>query len=446
MRSGEPPGVTDAGALAPPFLPRPAPFERIAKWVCIAIMAVLVLHTARSVGYWDKGTHDHSVYWMAGERMAAGDESLYDAPSNETNMVGAFIYPPAFAVVFAPFTFLPRQFAYVVWAGMQLVFISMAAWLLLKTPRARSWQTGCWVLLALLWPLMANISAGQINTLVLLLCVAGWHQLERGHDLRAGSCFALGAHIKVLPVVLFWFLVAQRRAKAAAGMAAAGLLFMLLPLVWMVPAHGVSGGFSATWRLNASYAQRLIGTGAQRESSSGWNADIDMWRKAEGNLAFAGMAERHLQAGAPRKQGMWLGFLVALAMYIAALVLAWKARDSTARLGVMGLLMAAAVLGNQLAWQAHLVLLVMVVLPVVADCRGKPPRWYFAAMAVYMLLSELPPLLGYQLVFPNSVYVVTAAIQSYGAATLGVCVLWAASGMYWFRRRASDPDAVIADA
>ncbi len=411
--------------------------SKAAQWVCIAIGLLLTLHAVRSYGYWHKGTHDHSVYWMAGERMAAGDADLYDPPRDDANMVGAFIYPPVFASVFAPLTFLPRQTGYAIWAVFQVVFIAAGALLLLRVPGARSWRVALWTLLALLWPLMANISAGQINTLIALLCIAGWLQLEKGHDLRAGALFALGAHIKVLPVVLLAMLVAQRRYKAAAAMVATGLLLMLMPLVWMAPKHGLSGGLAATWRVDLSYAQRLrgVGSNAENQSGSGWNADIDMWRKAEGNLALAGMADRHLDPGLPRSAGMWAGAAVALAMFISALVLARRVQSASGRLGVVGLCMTAAALGNQLAWQAHLVLLAMLVLPVLADSWGRTPRWYFAVLCSYMVMSELPPLLGFQLIFPASVYDFTAHLQSWGLPTAAVCGLWIASALYWMQRR-----------
>jgi multidrug transporter EmrE-like cation transporter len=413
---------------------------RVAQWVCIAIGLLLALHAVRSYGYWHKGTHDHSVYWMAGERMAAGDADMYEPPRDDSNMVGAFIYPPSFAALFAPLTFLPRQAGYAIWAAFQLVFFGLGAVLLLRAPGTRSWPIGLWTLLALLWPLMANISAGQINTLIALLCIAGWLQLEKGHDLRAGALFALGAHIKVLPVVLLAMLVVQRRYRAAAAMAAAGALLMFLPFVWMAPKHGFVAGLEATVHLDLSYAQRLRGgsAGAESQSGSGWNADIDMWRKAEGNLAFAGMAERHLEAGPVRRLGMWAGFAVALAMFAGALVLARRVQSATGRLGVIGLCMIAAALGNQLAWQAHMVLLAMVVLPVLADSLCRPPRWYLWALGCYMALSELPPLLGYQLLFPSSVYDFTAQLQSWGIPTAAVCGVWIASALYWKQRSESD--------
>ena len=394
---------------------------------------LLALHAARSYGYWHKGTHDHSVYWMAGERMVAGDQAMYEQPRDDANMVGAFIYPPAFAALFAPLTILPRQAAYALWAVIQLVFIASGAALLLRVPHARHWRIGLWTLLVLLWPLMANISAGQINTLIALLCIGGWYQLERGQNARAGVMFALGAHIKVLPVVLLAMLVAQRKYRAAAAMALAGFMFLLLPFVWMAPAHGLAGGLQATFHVDLSYAQRLRGSSANTEnkSTSGWNADIDMWRKAEGNLAFAGFAERHLAAGSARQAGIWCGFAFALAMFIGALALSRRVQNPAGRLGVVGLCMIAAALGNQLAWQAHMVLLAMVVLPVLADSWGRTPRWYYAVLCGYMALSELPPMLGYQLVFPPWVYDFTAQIQSWGFPTLAVCGVWFASAYYW---------------
>ncbi|MCC6150345.1 MAG: DUF2029 domain-containing protein [Planctomycetes bacterium] len=414
--------------------------SQAAKWLCIVIGLLLALHAARSYGYWHKGTHDHSVYWMAGERMAAGDQAMYEPPRDDANMVGAFIYPPAFAALFAPMTFLPRQAAYALWAVIQLVFIGASVALLLRVQGARHWRIGLWTLLVLLWPLMANISAGQINTLIALLCIAGWYQLERGHDARAGVLFALGAHIKVLPVVLLAMLVAQRKYRAAAAMAVAGFMFMLLPFVWMAPAHGLAGGLQATLHVDLSYAQRLRGAGADTEnkSTSGWNADIDMWRKAEGNLAFAGFAERHLTAGSARQAGIWCGFAFALAMFVGALALARRVRSPAGRLGVVGLCMIAAALGNQLAWQAHMVLLSMVVLPVLADSWGRTPRWYYVVLGGYMALSELPPMLGYQLVFPPWVYDFTAQIQSWGLPTLAVCGVWFASAYYWSRQHSNE--------
>lgn len=398
--------------------------ERIAKWFCIAMALLLCLHAVRSYTYWDKGTHDHSVYWMAGERMAQGELSLYEAPEGMANLVGSTNYPPTFAALFAPLTFLPRPAGYALWALLQLVFIAASAGLLLRVPGARSWRLGAWVLLSLLWPLMANISAGQVNTLLALLCVAGWIALERGHQYRAAFLFALGAHIKLLPGVLLFWLLAQRRYKAALAMGLIGIALTLTPALWLIPRHGVGAGLSGAVQLHVSYAQRLAGksNAAQGESSAGWSDDIVRWRKAEGNVALAGVAQRWFGESDILGAALLAAFALGLALVVGACFSSTRAIGPRGRLCSAGLCVVAATLANQVAWQAHLVLLALVLVPVMAG-EHRRRGLVLAALAGYFVCSSLPPLLGYQLVLPAGVYDWTAWLQGTGLPTFAIVAL-----------------------
>ncbi len=168
------------------------------------------------------GHQDLDAYLSAGRDLLAG-RPLYDAflhhPFPDPTLRPAYIYPPIFAVLIAPLTWLPR-----VVAGWTWLLAMQAALALSITVVVRSlnppWAAG-WVALVLtftFFPLLVDVAQGQTNLLVLALLMLGVVGILRGQS-QAGAWLGVAAAIKITPLLLLGWLLFQRRWRAAGFLA-----------------------------------------------------------------------------------------------------------------------------------------------------------------------------------------------------------------------------------
>src|SRR6266851_3244396 len=162
----------------------------------------LVLYIAVLAG---SGHQDLDAYLSAGRDLLAG-RPLYDAflhhPFPDPTLRPAYIYPPVFAVLIAPLTWLPRVVAGWTW------LLAMQAALALSIT----------VVVRYLNPLLADVAQGQTNLLVVALLVLGVVGILRGQS-QAGAWLGVAAAIKITPLLLVGWLLFQRRWRAAGFLA-----------------------------------------------------------------------------------------------------------------------------------------------------------------------------------------------------------------------------------
>jgi alpha-1,2-mannosyltransferase len=165
------------------------------------------------------GHEDLDAYLAAGRTLLAG-QPLYAVflhhPFPDPTLRPAYIYPPVFAVLIAPLTWLPRMVAGWTWLlamqaalGLSLM-VAFRAW-------GPAW-TARWVAAVLtfsFFPLHVDVTQGQTNLPVLALLVLGVVGILRGQH-RAGVWLGVAAAIKISPLLLLGWLLFERRWRAAA--------------------------------------------------------------------------------------------------------------------------------------------------------------------------------------------------------------------------------------
>lgn len=388
--------------------------------VSLCILAVLMQR------FWREFSLDIAVYWEAGERMRQGGELLYKPPTDPLNDVGRFIYPPTFAVLFAPLTFLPRWLGYGCWGLIQLGSIAYSLHALGRLCRVRDAQrVDFWllVLMAVFGAAWETLREGQVNFIVLALVSHGLWRISEKRELEGGVWLALAAHLKVIPGVLLAVLLAQRRWRAACGMGLGLGLIYFSPLLWTIPALGASAGFEQNQILTRQYFGEVAGPRVEKQEA----ANVGGSRAP--NLALSAVVRRYfmdvrlglqtdergpLLFEADNLATRWGGFAFAAAMYLAALVLALRKRSHVAFVAACGLAYSAATLGNLLAWPHHMAALGLVVAPLAAlalEDRRYLPRAAVAVAAIVLLcFATLPPELE--------------PLQIWGLPTAGAIIAW----------------------
>ncbi|MBV5273456.1 MAG: DUF2029 domain-containing protein [Lamprocystis purpurea] len=182
---------------------------------------------------------DFAVYYEAAKAL------LHHLPVYEQAITSpnGFLYPPVslgLFVLFAPFS---PQVAYSLFAAVVYGSTAVASWLFLRQvaaaadkPISRLMLIACAVFGLGFAPTYLNVIAGQVNTLVLLLCVFYLYLLDR-RPFLAGVLLGLAAWIKVYPVLLGIFVFAHSRYRnVLLGLACVFFAAPLL-LAWLVPVN-----------------------------------------------------------------------------------------------------------------------------------------------------------------------------------------------------------------
>lgn len=378
-----------------------APADVAARVVLRAGLILLVVAVVVVPFVWlTAPLYDVGMLWEAGSRMRAGGAELYAAPEDPWNRVAPYPWPPLFAALFAPLTFLPRAWGYGVWAALQgvavvvgLVASVRAAGPALKDARRRALSM---VLVAVSGALVVHVNEGQVNLLVLAAAAGGVGLVGRGRPWAGGALVALAAHMKLIPVVLVGVLVAGRRWRAAAAMAAGLAALTLVPAVWTVPARGPVDGLAAAVDMNVRYLTdevlpRVVshtprGLGDAGVPNQSLSAVVRRWVGRGDPLTHYLDVERWVGRTAPLFRAAsgswprWVPPLVAGLLFLGSLDVARRIGRGPAGLALAaGLALLAASLGNVLYWTHHAVVLALVVGPL---CLLAPPRaWHLTGSA-----------------------------------------------------------------
>jgi hypothetical protein len=208
---------------------------------CAALSLSVYLLAQREPGY------DFTTYLEAAGRLQRG-ESLYlfARDSVSVGILREFLYPPPVAAAFIPFTWIPAPVAIGAWFALQCAIAGIVGWWLVRPVPApwRPWAAAAYVLF---FPLIWEVSLGNLTLLTLFFCLAGWRLRDRAP--LAGLCFALALGLKLLPLTLLLFLPLAGRARV---------------LAWTIGIAASVAGMSAIWLGDAwrDYIALLLTLGA----------------------------------------------------------------------------------------------------------------------------------------------------------------------------------------
>ena len=178
-------------------------------------------------------TFDYNAYYQGLHRFLTTG-ALYDASFR-------FIYPPPAVALFLPLAGLSEHDGYALFAMLTLVpllaTLPVAKALYEEQTGARlslAAQVACVALTLGCAPTLENAAWGQVNTIVLLLCVLHLRLVQVRRPLFAGVVLAVGFWLKMYPAVLLGLGLFDRRYRAALQgfvLGAVAIPVALLPLV-----------------------------------------------------------------------------------------------------------------------------------------------------------------------------------------------------------------------
>src|SRR5260370_27045180 len=161
------------------------------------------------------------------------------------------MYSLSFALLSAPLAALPFALALLIWSLLSSVLLYYALRRLL--PERTATLAIALVYLEVLFAMQYTQSNGLVTALILLAFLA----LEEGREVRAAVLIGLDALIKIFPLGAAALAVFHpRRRRFALGLAAAALMLLVLPLLF-VPPHALIPPHRSWGAIDASDAARI---------------------------------------------------------------------------------------------------------------------------------------------------------------------------------------------
>ena len=284
---------------------------------------------------------DFQDYLYAAQQIATGGNPYGDFLRNHVpwdwSLSSGYLYPPAFAALLIPLTWLPPDAAVRLWLVL-IQGLVLASLVIVYARIGRPSRTELLVMTAVttsFFPLAASVWTGAMNTLLLFLLTLAWAGWQGRRDVLSGAVIGVAAVFKVFPVALLPYLAWRRHWRLCAAMCLAGLA-------------GIAAGFLVTGvEHNLYYFRELL---PHLSAGTGFRE----------NQSLAGVATRLCDPATADHGGSagWCGR--ALGWPAAALVLAlvmWASRRES-RTGLeFALAVCALPLISSVTWSFHLVLL-----------------------------------------------------------------------------------------
>ncbi len=430
-------------AAAPPTT---SPEKLIIGTAAVCLGLLLIASLVWFFG-WDNSNPDVTAYWRAGVNLRQGNPVYGPAPPGVSPK--AFIYPPAFAVLFAPLTTLPTLWGYATWMVLHGVFLAWLVWAAARLAGLGTRTAQCrYLALLLLWLPAAvggDFQEGQVNLLVAAMVATALLLIDERRPWSGGLMLALATHIKLLPLVLLLPLLIQGRRQAVAAAVAGTIALGLLPAVLTIPLEGWSAGLWRAVSLHVDFWQSVVApalsdaevAGAQQFYVLNNSLTAVLHRLFGTAVAFSPLPALASWRG-PLLFGIASSLLRATALsaglmlYVSALVLAHRtAHRRGGRVAALGLAYIAAQLTAPTYWEHHLVFLAIVLAPwadiEIVDTRI---RSALAALCATVLACWSGPYLldpFARLFESNTIAVILSASRTWGFPTAAVLTLFALS-------------------
>jgi hypothetical protein len=208
-------------------------------YVCFALgLLLLVLELHSISGHIGS---DYRIFYNAALRFGNNAHELYQP--NSVRTLQGFLYPPPAVMLFVPFSLLPMDWSYGVFVTLLYLagFATMAIWANLcevsdkAAAISKLGKTNLVLLSGVSGPFFAAVASGQVDILVLHLCVAHIVLIIRGRPVLGGLVLAAGFWIKIYPIVLLAYALSRRDVFRILAGFAFGLIIVPLVLAPAVP-------------------------------------------------------------------------------------------------------------------------------------------------------------------------------------------------------------------
>jgi hypothetical protein len=340
-----------------PLSKRNGPIAVVAAVVLVILIAAYAVHLRKDMS-------DFGVCYQAGGRIRAG-ETLYRASDGHLQ----FKYAPLAAILYTPFSLLPRQTANAAWFAVDLMLLLVCfilAFLALPPPRRPGASVLGLAVLVLGKFIGREFELGQVNLLILGLIMSAFIAFQKRNEGSAGLFWALSLFFKPYALVFLPYFLLKKRFRLLAAGAAAVAVGLAIPAAFY--------GWNANWRVLGEWAGTL-------------SQSTPILLEVGDNASLYAFLAKHLGTGT-----FTTGFFLALAVLLAASVL-WlmaRSRRGTAShpeaLDFAYLLVLIPLL-SPLGWYYNYLYGLAAVVLILNGFKRMSPGWRYAAGANFLVIG-----------------------------------------------------------
>ena len=157
---------------------------------------------------------------------------------NTTKVELQYLYPPFFALLISPLTYLPFQIAAQVWYVLTYLFVGISIFLTVKMAYKNFLTAilaaGFLLLLAdLAFPLQDLLWVGNVGALILFFCATGIYLQKNNRSASSALFIALAVFIKLTPLIIVPLMIMRRQWKWLGAFATWSVLLLAVS-VWQL--------------------------------------------------------------------------------------------------------------------------------------------------------------------------------------------------------------------
>ncbi|HEY4871388.1 MAG TPA: glycosyltransferase family 87 protein [Candidatus Dormibacteraeota bacterium] len=348
----------------------------VALYAYLYLLPLLGPHAPRADDFQD--------YLFAAHQLASGGDPYANFIRNHVpwdwSLSSGYLYPPAFAVILIPLTWVSNDLAVRIW--LLLIQAAMAASLLIVYAvigRPRRSELLCLAaVMTTFFPLASSVLTGSMNTLLLLLLTGAWASWRRRKDVLSGVLIGTAAVFKLFPLALLPYLAWRRHWKLLAAVGVTGVAGLGLGLAVTSFAHNL-------YYFREMLPHLAAGTGyRENQSLAGFTARI-----CQPSTADAG-------GGAG-----WCGRALDWPLLLLLLFIVLRATSRPARSGLeFALAISALPLISSVTWSFHLVVLILPIALLIRQAfAGAMSRLAGRFLLAAWLCFSVGPALHYLLIY-----------------------------------------------
>ena len=348
----------------------------VALYAYLYLLPLLGPHAPRADDFQD--------YLFAAHQLASGGDPYANFIRNHVpwdwSLSSGYLYPPAFAVILIPLTWVSNDLAVRIW--LLLIQAAMAASLLIVYAvigRPRRSELLCLAaVMTTFFPLASSVLTGSMNTLLLLLLTGAWASWQRRKDVLSGVLIGTAAVFKLFPLALLPYLAWRRHWKLLAAVGVTGVAGLGLGLAVTSFAHNL-------YYFREMLPHLAAGTGyRENQSLAGFTARI-----CQPSTADAG-------GGAG-----WCGRALDWPLLLLLLFIVLRATSRPARSGLeFALAISALPLISSVTWSFHLVVLILPIALLIRQAfAGAMSRLAGRFLLAAWLCFSVGPALHYLLIY-----------------------------------------------
>ena len=342
----------------------------------VAVLPVFGAHAPRADDFQD--------YLLAAHQLASGGDPYASFVRTHVpwdwSLSSGYLYPPAFAVLLIPLTWVSNDLAVRIWLILiQAAVVASLVVIYRVIGRPRRGELLCLVaVLTTFFPLLSSDLTGTMNAILLLLLTVAWAAWRRRQDAVSGAMVGLASVIKLFPLVLVPYLAWRRHWRLLVALGATLVGGLLLGFVVTSVDHNL-------YYFRDMLPHLAAGTGyRENQSLAGFTA----------RLCDPSLSETGGGAG-------WCGRLLDWPLVLALMAIVFAATSRATRSGLeFALAVSTLPLISSVTWSFHLVILILPIALLIRQVfSGAVSRAAGRMLIVAWLCFSVGPAFHYLLIF-----------------------------------------------